>query len=77
VTWEALAAKVRGRIEEDGVAVIPAEDVWAALTTGEGGPLSVDDALTAFAESNGWAVEARELGRIPAFIFREREDRKK
>jgi hypothetical protein len=75
VTWEALAEKIRGRIEADGVALIPAEDVWAALTTGDDGPLSVDDTLAAFAESNGWAVEAKEPSLTPAFIFREREEK--
>lgn len=71
---EALAVKIRGRIEADGVALIPAGDVWAALATGDDGPLSVDDALTAFAESNGWVVEAKEPRLNPAFIFREREE---
>jgi hypothetical protein len=74
MTRDALAEKIRGRIEADGVALIPAEDVWAALTASDDGPLSVDDALAAFAESNGWAVEAKESSLSPAFIFREREE---
>ncbi len=75
MTREALAEKVRGRIEADGVALIPAEEVWAALTAVDDGPLSVDDALTVFAVSNGWEVEAREPSLTPAFIFREREEK--
>jgi len=70
---EVLAEKIRGRIEEDGVALIPAEDVWAALTTGGYDTLAVDDALTAFAESNGWEVSTNEPAFNPAYIFRERE----
>ena len=73
MTWEALAERSRGRIEADGVALIPAEDVRAALTGSDDGSLSVDDALTAFAESNGWTVGAKEPTLNPAFIFRERE----
>ncbi len=75
MTREELAEKIRGRIEADGVALIPAEDVRAALTAGDDGPLSVDDALAAFAESNGWEVAAKEPSLTPAFIFREREEK--
>ena len=69
-----LATKIRGRIEEDGVALIPAEDVWAAFTTGGSDTIAVDDALAAFAESNGWAVETNEPAYNPAYVFREREE---
>lgn len=75
MTREALAVKIRGRIEGHGAALIPAQDAWAALTASDDSPLSVDDSLTAFAESNGWSVEAKESSLNPAFVFREREER--
>ncbi len=71
---EELAAKIRKRIEEDGVAFIPAEDVWAAFTTGGSDTLAVDDALAAFAESNGWAVGTNEPAYDPAYVFREHKE---
>lgn len=70
---EELATQIRGRIKEDGVAFIPAEDVWAAFTTGGSDTAAVDDALAAFAESHGWVVETNEPAYNPAYIFREHE----
>ncbi len=73
---EDLATKIRGRIEEDGVAFIPAEDVWAAFTTGGSDTIAVDDALAAFAEAHGWLVETNEPAYNPAYVFRRHEERR-
>lgn len=72
---EGLAAKIRARIEADGAAFIPAEDVWAAFTTGGHDAGAVGDALAAFAEANGWVVSTNEPAFNPAYIFYEREER--